>query len=256
MNATRTALALSALTIAHAASAQDHFHMTVDTAPVMGVPTTLIRAGYLPAENSFTVEDGRLMFQGEVAVLVIPDQISSGTFSGYFGGQQAVLTSDFFFSTGRLTGGNFNFEIADVQTIAGPPTRVVWVHATGPSSFSLQADSNGASQGQRSYNVGIAGHQHAQLTLIRDEGLYDVTFIAWDTNGVYAPSEPVTVRFQAGEPVICPADTNGDGQVAPNDFSAWIAAFNAQSPACDQNGDGQCTPADFSAWIANFNAGC
>ena len=54
----------------------------------------------------------------------------------------------------------------------------------------------------------------------------------------------------------CPADTNGDGTLSPADFSAWIAAFNAMSPACDQNGDNACTPADFSAWIANFNAGC
>ena len=54
----------------------------------------------------------------------------------------------------------------------------------------------------------------------------------------------------------CLADTNGDGVVSPADFSAWVAAFNTQSPACDQNGDGSCTPADFSAWVANYNAGC
>ncbi len=54
----------------------------------------------------------------------------------------------------------------------------------------------------------------------------------------------------------CPADTNGDGLVTPADFSAWITAFNTQSPACDQNADGLCTPADFSAWILNFNTGC
>jgi hypothetical protein len=54
----------------------------------------------------------------------------------------------------------------------------------------------------------------------------------------------------------CPADANGDGQLTPADFSAWIAAFNAQAPACDQNADGLCLPSDFSAWIQNFNAGC
>ena len=54
----------------------------------------------------------------------------------------------------------------------------------------------------------------------------------------------------------CAADTNADGSLTPADFSAWIAAFNAQAPACDQNGDTLCTPADFSAWIANYNAGC
>ena len=54
----------------------------------------------------------------------------------------------------------------------------------------------------------------------------------------------------------CLPDVNHDGMVTPADFSAWVAAFNAQAPECDQNGDGACSPADFSAWVANFNAGC
>ena len=54
----------------------------------------------------------------------------------------------------------------------------------------------------------------------------------------------------------CIADTNHDTFLSPADFTAWIAAFNAQAPECDQNSDGLCTPADFTAWIANFNAGC
>ncbi|MEL7483291.1 MAG: GC-type dockerin domain-anchored protein [Planctomycetota bacterium] len=54
----------------------------------------------------------------------------------------------------------------------------------------------------------------------------------------------------------CPADTNGDGDVNPADFNAWVIAFNTQAPQCDQNGDGQCNPADFNAWVINFNQGC
>lgn len=54
----------------------------------------------------------------------------------------------------------------------------------------------------------------------------------------------------------CPADTNLDGMVAPNDLSAWIAAFNARSIVADQNDDGLVTSADFASWIMNFNAGC
>ncbi|MEO0629124.1 MAG: GC-type dockerin domain-anchored protein [Planctomycetota bacterium] len=57
-------------------------------------------------------------------------------------------------------------------------------------------------------------------------------------------------------PELCIADTNGDGNLTPADFNAWVAAFNAQSSACDQNGDGACTPADFNAWVANFNVRC
>ena len=54
----------------------------------------------------------------------------------------------------------------------------------------------------------------------------------------------------------CKADVNGDGELTPADFSAWVAAINALAPECDQNGDGLCNPADFSAWVANYNAGC
>ncbi len=68
-------------------------------------------------------------------------------------------------------------------------------------------------------------------------------------------SGDVSIRVFYGE-APCRADTNGDGMVSPQDFNAWIVAFNAQSPACDQNGDGLCTPQDFNAWIVNFNNGC
>ena len=44
--------------------------------------------------------------------------------------------------------------------------------------------------------------------------------------------------------------------MTPADFSAWVAAYNTNAPACDQNGDGICSPADFSAWVGNYNAGC
>ncbi|MFI4894420.1 MAG: GC-type dockerin domain-anchored protein [Phycisphaerales bacterium JB058] len=237
-------------------SAQDHFHMTVDSVPTPGLSQTVIRAGYLGSESAFSISDGRLLYNGEIAVVQIDDQIPSGTFAGYYGSQQIVLTSDFYFSTGRLDGGDFNFEIVGVERLAGPDSRVVWVHTTGPGVFSLQADSQGATQPERSYNVGIGGHQHAQLHFVEFEGLYDISFVAWVGNGLYLPSEPVTVRVRAGEPAECLADTNHDGIVSPADFSAWVAAFNTQAPECDQNGDGVCSPADFSAWVANYNTGC
>ncbi|MEL7484463.1 MAG: DNRLRE domain-containing protein [Planctomycetota bacterium] len=66
--------------------------------------------------------------------------------------------------------------------------------------------------------------------------------------------QPITLTVEIVE--ACPADTNGDGELSPADFNAWIQAFNAQADACDQNGDGRCDPSDFNAWIANFNAGC
>ncbi len=54
----------------------------------------------------------------------------------------------------------------------------------------------------------------------------------------------------------CLADVNMSGAADPGDFTAWVAAYNANDPKADQNCDGQITPADFTAWLANFNAGC
>jgi hypothetical protein len=72
---------------------------------------------------------------------------------------------------------------------------------------------------------------------------------------VRGPQPPGHVLFCSAI-AVCLADVNGDGSLTPADFSSWIQAYNAGTPACDQNGDGQCTPADFSAWIQNYNAGC
>src|SRR5690606_25344527 len=41
------------------------------------------------------------------------------------------------------------------------------------------------------------------------------------------PDTPITIP----DAPDCPADTNGDGSLTPADFTAWIAAFNAQTPA-------------------------
>jgi hypothetical protein len=54
----------------------------------------------------------------------------------------------------------------------------------------------------------------------------------------------------------CTADVNGDGAILPNDFAAWIQAFNARAPLADQNLDGLVMNDDFSSWIQNYNAGC
>lgn len=51
------------------------------------------------------------------------------------------------------------------------------------------------------------------------------------------------------------ADLNHDGQLAPNDHSAWVALYNAQDPEADMNCDGMYSPADFSSWVAAYNSG-
>ncbi|GAB5497404.1 MAG: hypothetical protein Phyf2KO_24840 [Phycisphaerales bacterium] len=61
------------------------------------------------------------------------------------------------------------------------------------------------------------------------------------------------VEFQG---TTCLADTNRDGTLAPNDFTAWIAAYNSRDPIADQNRDGFIDPGDYTAWINNYVTGC
>ncbi|MEL6498845.1 MAG: PQQ-dependent sugar dehydrogenase [Planctomycetota bacterium] len=88
--------------------------------------------------------------------------------------------------------------------------------------------------------------------------LYVMDVLAGFINKV-VPTNPVDAN---GDGVIdsceapCAADVNGDGELNPADFNAWVIAFNAGAAECDQNGDGACNPADFNAWVINFNAGC
>jgi len=96
-----------------------------------------------------------------------------------------------------------------------------------------------------------------------EAGALRITVVADALEILIAHGGDTTVTFEGTFRVLtrippepCLADVNGDGEVTPADFSAWVAAFNTQAPECDQNGDGSCTPADFSAWVANFNAGC
>jgi len=85
-------------------------------------------------------------------------------------------------------------------------------------------------------------------------------FVAADNSPgsvVEAGIDAITLSsFACTNPCNNIADVNGDGDLTSADFSAWIAAFNANDPAADQNQDGNIDPTDFSAWIANFNQGC
>lgn len=80
-----------------------------------------------------------------------------------------------------------------------------------------------------------------------------ITFVA---DGESLSLDSIAVDSFSSAATNCLADVNGDGEVTPTDFSAWIGAYNTNAPGCDQNGDGACTPTDFSAWINNYNNGC
>lgn len=102
--------------------------------------------------------------------------------------------------------------------------------------------------------VAGSGYQLSSATRINSRGE-----ISGNAARVTSPFIPNTGYILAASDLggsDCLPDTNGDGDLTPADFTAWIDAFNNSLPACDQNGDDSCDPSDFSAWINNFNAGC
>jgi len=122
------------------------------------------------------------------------------------------------------------------------PTGFIWTAAEGMRDIRTVLADNGITL--------PAGFQIDGLTGISQDGTKIVGV------GSYPANFPDYYSILIDLDTSCLADVNGDGQLSPGDFTAWIAAFNEASIECDQNDDGSCTPADFTAWIANYNAGC
>ncbi len=191
---------LTAAALALAASpALAHIHLTVDTASGAAGDAVQIRAGYLPADSSMSIAGGRLLMDGSPMVFDVDVQLTdSGPSTGWYAGDELLLTSDFYFATGRLDGGNFQWELAAIASIDRGGTVVAWgdfFEKDGVEPYTPSAFSDAGTRLGRSFDSGIAGHDHEQGYAFSAPGLYDVTFIAWDSNGRYADSEPVTVTF-------------------------------------------------------------
>ncbi|MEO1583908.1 MAG: GC-type dockerin domain-anchored protein [Planctomycetota bacterium] len=54
----------------------------------------------------------------------------------------------------------------------------------------------------------------------------------------------------------CIADFDANGVIDVFDRELFVDRFRAGDPSADQNGDGQVTPADYTAWIARSGRGC
>ncbi|MEL6796265.1 MAG: choice-of-anchor B family protein, partial [Planctomycetota bacterium] len=172
---------------------------------------------------------------------------------------QTILTSpvidgsaggllQFSYWVGDIGGGPF--DSADVFRVD--------LSTNGGSSWTTIRDLDGATNSWVNDEIEIGdGTPFAATSQLR------LRFIAADNDpqsvveaGVDAISLKTFECEDVADPCDNPADTNGDGELTPADFNAWVIAFNAQAAACDQNGDGQCNPGDFNAWVINFNAGC
>lgn len=255
----RFSVSVAALAFASlAATALAHNHITVDS--VAGSPQRqiVVRVGYYPTETSYTLQSGRVYYNAAPALYDVSQVLPSGPVAGWYAGDEILLTSDFYAATGRLDGGDFRWEITSVANVdTGQPGQMVWGDfgdATG--ELIPSAASDGATRDARSFAVGFGSHDHDQGYAFSAAGTYDVTLVAWDANGLYADSAPVTIRFQVGN--FCDADVNQDGVADQGDIDYLINVIaggdNPNDIDADFNHDGAIDQGDVDV-LTNVIAG-
>ncbi|MGH7244911.1 MAG: hypothetical protein ACREJD_15970 [Phycisphaerales bacterium] len=253
------AASLAAISLTSVAFA--HNHITVDTVSGSAGDKILIKAGYNPSESAFAIGDGHLKRDGLIAFYGVEDEFTSGPIAGWFGGDEVLLTSNFYFSTGRLAGGDFRWEIAAITPIGEGNTQAAWGTFGEGGEFEVAAKSDGVSRELRSFATPAGSHNHDQGYGFLNSGLLDVTFVVWDASGKFADSDPLKIRFRVGKQ--CPADLNADDVVEDADFVVFVSAYNTldcadpsmafECPA-DLNLDGFVDDADFIQFVQAYNA--
>jgi len=245
----------SAFAVASVSSAAlAHNHITVNTARGSAGDKILIQAGYYPTEAMFTIEDGRLMMDGQPAVYDVVDQFASGDLAGWYAGDEILLTADYFYFTGRLDGGDFHWEITGVEPVVGQASTLVWGAFDEFFEYMPMCISTASNRFERSFETVAGDHNHDQAYAFSAAGIYDVTLVAWDSNGKFVDSDAITIRFRVGP--ACDADFNADGFLDFTDFDAFVNAFESGSESSDFNGDGFLDFTDFDAFVGSFEAGC
>jgi hypothetical protein len=102
--------------------------------------------------------------------------------------------------------------------------------------------------------VGIGGHNHDQGYAFSADGLYDVSLVAWDANGVYADADPVTIRFRVGNAPSCAfADLDCSGTVDSGDVAMLLLDYGpCEGCLADLDGSGTVDFGDIALALLNF----
>jgi len=176
------------------AVAQDHNHITVDT----DGSSVVLDTGYLPDETAFDIApDGWVMFEGERLVRESLAEWTGSPLTGWQLGSETVMTSDYYAPTGRLDGGDFWIEIAGFDFVGGDrESDFAWATRDRSVLERIGQYSAGTREG-RSFYVGNNQHPHSQVWLAERPGLYQLTLVAWDANGVYADSAPIHMYIRS-----------------------------------------------------------
>ena len=228
-----------------------HHHVTVVTPSGTPGEKLQVVVGYYADESDLTIDprSGQIVDGGEPLVVALPTLIERGPLAGMFTGDGISLTSDFYFDTGLLDGGDFAYEMVSVVPVEGDSSSGVWCTTDeGTGEVIVEATSLGESRTERSLHVGVNGHPHGQIVALADEGEYDITLVAWDINGVFLDSDPVTLRVHAHVPT---PDFDGDGFVNAADMSILLGAWGTHE--ADLNGDDTTDSTDLAILLGSWS---
>jgi len=236
--AASAALAVCALALAHG-------HVTVDTASGTPGEQAVAVAGYLAGESAYSIaSDGRLMNGAAPWRMRLLTPVGApAAYAGWYTATDCTLTSDFFYSTDRLNGGDFRYELSGVTDLDGRPVAgtFAWVVVQTNGTFTNVARSDASTRAARSFTVGIGNHQHGQYVLGSTPGVYRLQLTIWDANGVYRDAAPVSIELQVGAPPA--GDLNGDFRVDGADLGILLGQWGGPGSG-DLNGDGRVDGAD------------
>lgn len=196
-----------------AAPAGAETHITVDTTSGQPGDPISIRAGYLQSEairpSIYRIDStGRLTLNGQPDVYTLDQPVRTGSFTGFLASldeTQLEVTSNYYAPTGRLAGGNFEYEITSVTPVPGgggtPGARFGFTAV----EKGLAAISSGATREARSFDLGVGNLYDDEVMIADRPGLYDVSLVAWDSNHRYTDSAPMTFRINVvPEPAFTP----------------------------------------------------
>lgn len=228
---TASAFALTLVAgLTSAAMAQSHGHITIGNTdgdffapgspPAAGVETYEIKTyttesltlGSASLIGSFTSQ--RVLSHGEQLVIKLPYTAGTGSqpglgnwggpFDGFYRNAGVTFATDFYTTIaggGENVGGDGQFEILEVIPLNGSPAAVFGIGGGTTLTFaSNYAISDGSDQLLRSFQSGSGQHVHGQRLYLSEKGIYDVTLRAWDANGIYNDSTPITLTIQVPEP--------------------------------------------------------
>ena len=209
----KTPLLLAAALAALPAVASAHLHITSD---VVGPADARALAFTTYGETDVTIDNGQLLQAGLPLTYTLDNgPLAGGTFGGAFDGfltgPAPTLTSDLPAAQAALAGADVQYELAAVTPVTGAGGA-----AGNVLAYSIPADptegvtyqsarTDGPTLADRSLDYGVGEHLHGVSLYSRLPGLYDLTLIAHDANGLLADSAPVSLRVNAVSPVPEPA---------------------------------------------------